>query len=588
MGREMLLLLQWCALAHGLSVGVKPPSPTAARLTVVQVTDVYTLENFPRLKTLLHDVRATNPTTISMLTGDFLAPYLLSSIDKGHGMMRMINETPIDYLTWGNHEADIDHKEVCGHVRGYRGKWINSNMLDHEAMDAQQEYDVVEVVSADGTQTRRVGLVACLSDDPALYANFKAPGAFGGATIDCPWATLHRLKAKLEDDERCDLVVPLQHTYVPDDHKTCREFDVPVILSGHDHHKVDEVVDGTRLLKPGLDAIYATVLTIEWASAQQEEPTIAAEFVPLADFEADAAMAAAATEAYEVLAPLRNTELARVPAHFRPLSSSNSRGRVCSMGRLVCTLIRNAVNTDRSLGGEHVDGCILMGGNIRGGADYSPESFFSLETLEAEVKPEEVVGIVEMPGWLLSEGVRATHRGDPIPGWFQYGDGIEEEGDALTMVGGRPLEKDEIYRIVTKVGDLTNGQSKPFTEYYTSHPEKLPPKGNYLNIHSLLMSYFARNLWHRMWENIHADDEDGVLDALDLDGDGQISVEEIHAALARILGMSTDCTQMALAKYVHRFADVNGHGEVTRDDLLRFVRDEGLFSDYEDGLRVRA
>jgi len=42
-----------------------------------------------------------------------------------------------------------------------------------------------------------------------------------------------------------------------------------------------------------------------------------------------------------------------------------------------------------------------------------------LETLEAEVKPEEVVGIVEMPGWLLSEGVRATHRGDPIPGWFQ-------------------------------------------------------------------------------------------------------------------------------------------------------------------------
>ena len=40
---------------------------------------------------------------------------------------------------------------------------------------------------------------------------------------------------------------------------------------------------------------------------------------------------------------------------------------------------------------------------------------------------------------------------------------------------------------------------------------------------------------------------------------------------------------MALARYVHRFADVNGQGEVTRDDLLRFVRDEGLFSDYEDG-----
>ena len=79
-----------------------------------------------------------------------------------------------------------------------------------------------------------------------------------------------------------------------------------------------------------------------------------------------------------------------------------------------------------------------------------------------------------------------------------------------------------------------------------------------------------------------------MLAALDADGDGVISIEEIHAALARILGMSTDCTQMALARYVHRFADVNGQGEVTRDDLLRFVRDEGLFSDYKDGLRVLA
>ena len=44
-----------------------------------------------------------NDQVISMLTGDFLAPYLLSSIDDGDGMMMAINETPIDFLTWGNH-----------------------------------------------------------------------------------------------------------------------------------------------------------------------------------------------------------------------------------------------------------------------------------------------------------------------------------------------------------------------------------------------------------------------------------------------------------------------------------------------------
>ena len=74
---------------------------------------MYTLENFPSLRTLLRETRAANPNTISMLTGDFLAPYLLSSIDQGFGMMRMCNAAPIDYLTWGNHEADIPHEARC-------------------------------------------------------------------------------------------------------------------------------------------------------------------------------------------------------------------------------------------------------------------------------------------------------------------------------------------------------------------------------------------------------------------------------------------------------------------------------------------
>ena len=49
-------------------------------------------------------------------------------------------------------------------------------------MEHQKAYDVIEVASADKSHIRKVGLVAVLSDDPALYSHFKAPGAFGGAT----------------------------------------------------------------------------------------------------------------------------------------------------------------------------------------------------------------------------------------------------------------------------------------------------------------------------------------------------------------------------------------------------------------------
>ena len=56
------------------------------KLRIIQITDVYTLVNFPKVKSLINEKRAQieaeGGRCISMLTGDFLAPYLLSSFDK--------------------------------------------------------------------------------------------------------------------------------------------------------------------------------------------------------------------------------------------------------------------------------------------------------------------------------------------------------------------------------------------------------------------------------------------------------------------------------------------------------------------------
>ena len=116
----------------------------------------------PFLKPSVKEHRAVFPCSLAMfgstagsilLTGsdqlrakDFLAPYLLSSIDRGSGMVRMLNETPIQcsaqpwaektkkafwcptrkrrvdrYVTWGNHEADLSHEDVMCRVEEYQG-----------------------------------------------------------------------------------------------------------------------------------------------------------------------------------------------------------------------------------------------------------------------------------------------------------------------------------------------------------------------------------------------------------------------------------------------------------------------------------
>lgn len=568
-----------------------PPLESQSKLTIVQVTDVYTLEHFASLKTLLRDARhrSAPSSVVSVLTGDFLAPYLLSSVDRGAGMMNALAKTPIDYLTWGNHEADINHRTVCKHVKNFPGTFINTNMQDHEAMEFQKPFEILRIASPDGSQTRTVGLIAVLSDDPALYKHFQEPGAFGGAKIRDPWETLREYKDLLEKPPySCDLVIPLQHMYVPDDHKTCRMFDFPVILSGHDHHRVDETIEGTRLLKPGLDAIYATVLEICWDDASSKNPKISARFVKTSDWDPDASLYEENTKAYDALLPLRNTELARVPSSFEPLSSVNARGSVTTMGKLICSLLRSSLNVRRGRQRTHlVDAILLMGGNIRGGTDYPPGSFFSLEALEAEIKSDEVVGVVDMPGWVLAKAISETHSGPPIPGWMQYDIDVKEvfqEGVApiVTHVSGKPLDLEKTYRVATKVSDLTNGQSPTLTEYYKAHPEALPPKGNYVNIYAELMSYFARNLWRKIWEAVQpspTEDCDDTcmseerLEMLDRDHDGIIGIPEIHAALGDKLGLSVDAKEMSLATFVHSFADVNNDGKVTLRDLELFCKE---------------
>ena len=247
-------------------------------------------------------------------------------------------------------------------------------------MHLQVPYQIVEVPSLDRSHVRKVGLVAVMTDDKSLYSKFKAPGAFNGAAIDCPWGTLTKYKQLLQEEHGCDLVVPLQHLYEHEDQRTLEEFDFPVVLSGHDHHVVDKEVCGTRLLKPGSDGHMAVVLNIVWESPESAAPVFSWEVERVQDYDPDTEMVAEMQEATAVLAGMRHTELSPVPSQFRPLSSVGSRSQVTTMGQLVCSMARDAINGNPQFLG--CDFAMIRGGHICGDREYPEDSFFSLEDLE--------------------------------------------------------------------------------------------------------------------------------------------------------------------------------------------------------------
>ena len=48
--------------------------------------------------------------------GDFLAPSLLSAIDGGAGMVRVMNEIGVTHVCFGNHEADVPSRMLLQRI----------------------------------------------------------------------------------------------------------------------------------------------------------------------------------------------------------------------------------------------------------------------------------------------------------------------------------------------------------------------------------------------------------------------------------------------------------------------------------------
>lgn len=322
--------------------------------------------------------------------------------------------------------------------REYLGTWINSNMQEHESFansTCQVDSAMIEILSADETNVRRVGLVAVLSNEASLYR----PGAFGGATIADPWKTLEQYKTRLEQ-AGVDVVVPLCHLYEWQDDKTAALFDFPVILSGHDHHAVDRVVNGSRLLKPGQDAIVATVVDLSWPDGQPESSVqVSAGHINVTDWQPDQALAQIAKEAYAALDPLRQTQLAVVPPKYRPLTSRRPRERRVSVATYLCTLLRSGLDAL----GVGVDIVIIQGGFFKASLDYTSDTHLSLELLHGELMTEQKLLVCLLPGRVLKEAIRDSWA-RPSPGWMQMDSGVQVEDGNVVTIAGEPVEDDKL------------------------------------------------------------------------------------------------------------------------------------------------
>ncbi|WP_437991685.1 5'-nucleotidase C-terminal domain-containing protein [Sorangium sp. So ce145] len=528
------------AAAHAL--------PGGPSLRIVCVNDVYLLDNLPRLATLVRR-HAEGPADrfLVVMAGDFLAPSLLSSLDHGRGMVDCMNALPITHTIFGNHEADVELPELRARVQEFRGTWLNTNMPSFTP--ALPTHEILDV-SSPGGRAVRIGLLGLLVHVKGLYRR----DAFGGIDIEPANEAALRWTRRLLRDEGCACVIPITHQSRDQDlalARAQRDPRFPVILGGHEHEVTLDDVDGCWVVKAGTDAESAAIIDLVWPALAPpagvpDLPAVTVRIEEVGAYPEDPAMRARVDRHMQIVRDLDAATLLRLPPGSE-LSSVGTRAQQTSLGALLCSRIRDAFGAD---------GCLFNGGGIRGGRVYRER--FTYGDLKAEVPFSNEVVVTLLPGRVVREAVAASRSRAPAQhgGYLQIDDRMATDArGALIAIDGLPLVDDRAYRIALPRG-LLGGMDDiaPLVRFAQEHPEKVPPADSGRDPKLVLVESFAADLVRQL----------GAFEAIDADGDGRVSAEELRDAVSRT---TSETPSEVVVGEMMKALDRDGDKRVTRGEV---------------------
>lgn len=485
------------------------------RLRLVCVNDIYALDALPRLRTLVKREATDDPADRLLVTlaGDFLAPSLLSSLDHGRGMVDCLAAVGVTHAIFGNHEDDIAPEELKLRVRELPAVWLNTNVPDFGV--PLPTHDVVEVRGPG--RSVRVGLLGVVMEDPAIYR--RAP--FGGCRIEPANRAARREAARLLADG-CACVLPLTHQPAGLDRELAhlqRDPPFPVIVGGHEHNGVCEQVEGTWLVKALAEAAEAIVVDLEWpveAPARGPDlPAVRVRRQPTAGLPDDPEVRAKVDLHMDLVRQIDRATLVRLPPG-QALSSVGTRSRQTSLGTMICSRLRDALEAEV---------CLVNGGGIRASRDYPTRITYG--DIRAEMPFDNELVVAHLPGSVVADAIAASRAKAPLEsGAFLQVDDltvVDPVTHQVTSLAGAPFDPARDYRVALIRNFLLGlDHIEPLVAFGRDHPGRVPAPDSGRGIRLVLVDAFALDLWRQLVR----------FDEADTNGDGALDAQELAAAIA--------------------------------------------------------
>jgi 2',3'-cyclic-nucleotide 2'-phosphodiesterase (5'-nucleotidase family) len=348
---------------------------------------------------------------------------------------------------------------------------------------------------------------------------------FGGSEILPANEAAQAEASRLLRDERCTAVIPLTHQPMAADRELARAQSpaFPVIVGGHEHEVFLEQVSGTWIVKAGADAVEAVVIDLTWeaeerAAGAPEHPVVTVRLEEVAKYPENAELRARVNLHMKRVHEVETATLLRIPPG-QSLSSVGMRCRQTTMGTLVCSRVRDALDAEV---------CVFNSGGIRGAREYKGRVTYG--DLKAEVPFDNEVVVAILPGSVLREAVCASRAHAPAEsgGFLQVDDHttVDPATNLVTMVAGVPFAEDRAYRVAI-VRNLFDGLDhiEPLVRFARENPDKIPPALSGRDVKILLVDAFSLALWKEL----------GGFDAVDANHDGVVTGDEIAVAVARLV-----------------------------------------------------
>jgi 2',3'-cyclic-nucleotide 2'-phosphodiesterase (5'-nucleotidase family) len=425
-----------------LLVSLSQASAQGADLTILHFNDVYEIESVndgalggaARIATLVKEYADKNP--LILFSGDTLSPSIMSTLFKGSQMIDVYNRLGLDYTVWGNHEFDYGPEIALQRAGESNFPWLSTNLLESTTGEPLAGGVHSALTEWQGTKVGLIGLVndwrnLTSAGDNAQYVDY----------IPAAQAAVEELKA-----QGAELIIALTHMDMADDRELATAVpEIDLILGGHDHDPMHEVVNGTLIWKTGSD--FKTLGELKVFKVPGQKDIVLANFIPVNTSVAEdpemagvvADYAAALDE--ELGQPIGETTVAL------DATRASVRTKESTFGNLIADAMRDYAQTDVA---------IMNGGGIRTDQSYGPGTLTKRDVYG--VLPfGNVVMSIELTGAQLKEalelGVSTVEDGagrfPHVSGMsFVYDPSLEAGQRVLEVsVAGEPLDENRTYTV---------------------------------------------------------------------------------------------------------------------------------------------